>query len=277
VRLSKGGTCRTSAIGVRGGKVATKEGGAVSLFDVPLWSSAMPRWSAVTHVTVFHYIPNTDGTWNYGGNAYNINAFINTAHQNGKKVTLTLGGWLGSDGAGNFHTILRSSSLRTVSITNVIQELTRRGYDGVAIDVEGDSISVLLNDGLIQWIAELSRRMRTTNPNWLLYWEVFSSGWGNAISQRQGYVDKINVMNYNGSAANPANTMPTYANILGSNKYKLVVGCGLHRLDGTTLDRDLTYADQNRCGYSFWATTEANSADYNIIQRHLQARILGGG
>jgi hypothetical protein len=28
VRLSKGGTCRTSAIGARGGKVATKEGGA---------------------------------------------------------------------------------------------------------------------------------------------------------------------------------------------------------------------------------------------------------
>jgi chitinase len=167
----------------------------------------MPRWSAVTHVTVFHYIPNTNGTWSYGGNAYNIDSFINTAHQNGKKVTLTLGGWLGSDGAGNFHTIFRNPSLRTTSITNVLQELARRPYDGVAIDVEGDSISALLSDGLILWMAELSQRMRATNPNWLIYWEVFSSGWGNAISQGQGYVDKINVMNYNGSAANPANTM----------------------------------------------------------------------
>jgi hypothetical protein len=34
-----------------------------------------------------------------------------------------------------------------------------------------------------------------------------------------------------------------------------------------------TYADQNGYGYQFWATTEATQEDYDIIQRHLQARI----
>lgn len=238
----------------------------------------MPRWSAVTNVNVFHYIPNSSGGWSYGGSAYNVQNFINTAHQNGKKVALSLGGWLdnnaGIDGAGWFPTIFRSASLRTTSIINVINELRAKGYDGVTINVEGDSIGALVNAGMILWIQELSQSVRAEqqNRNWYIHWEVFSSGWGNAIQQAQQYVDKIGPMNYNGSAANPANTMPVYANILGAtNRSKLFVGCGLHVLDSSTLDRDLTYADNNRCGYGFWATTEATSADYDIIQRHLGA------
>jgi hypothetical protein len=236
----------------------------------------MPRWSAVTNVNVFHYIPNSRGGWSYGGSAYNVQNFINTAHQNGKKVALPLGGWLdnnaGIDGAGWFPTIFRSASLRTTSITNVINELRAKGYDGVTVDVEGSDIGALVNAGLILWIQELSQRVRADNPNRYIHWEVFSSGWGSAIPQARQYVDKIGPMNHNGSAANPANTMPVYGNILGSaNRSKLFVGCELHVLDTATLDRDLTYADNNRWGYGFWATTEATSADYDIIQRHLGA------
>lgn len=106
----------------------------------PGWEQgAMPAssidFTALTHIIHFSLVPNSDGTLNSSANGLTIansSDIVSHTHAAGKKVLVCVGGansQAGFQGA-------TSSANRGAFITNIVNFVSARGYDGVDIDWE---------------------------------------------------------------------------------------------------------------------------------------------
>src|SRR6266704_8259 len=106
----------------------------------PGWEQgAMPAstidYTALTHIIHFSIVPNSDGTLNTSDNGLtsaNSSDIVSHAHAAGKKVLVCIGGagsQTGFQGA-------TSSANRGTFITNLVNLLAARSYDGIDIDWE---------------------------------------------------------------------------------------------------------------------------------------------
>jgi glycosyl hydrolase family 18 (putative chitinase)/putative neutral zinc metallopeptidase len=235
-----------------------------AIMNVVTWDepSTPIRYGALTDISIFHYVPQEDGTWKYDGTSIDIDDTIHEAHANGVRVTLTVGGWLGGDG-GAFPTIWSNPALRAKSIDGIIAEMKLRNYDGIKVDVEGQ----FPWDDFEVWMKELSARIRSENPNWIIDWDVPPKEWN--LSELDSYVDRILVMNFNGREYEPSETMPVYEAQL-QDPNKLAVGLSFEYISSTSeLNSKLTYADQNGYGYMFWSNLACTNEYYDTIKIHL--------
>jgi chitinase len=100
------------------------------------WSVSSINYKAFTHLVEFAITPNRDGSFNTSSVARfsRTASLIRTAHANGVKVLLGVGGdqaW-----APAFRTIASNPSTRAKFVSNVIRAMLTHGYDGIDLDWE---------------------------------------------------------------------------------------------------------------------------------------------
>src|SRR5262249_29102088 len=92
-------------------------------------------FGTLTHVIHFAATPNANGTLQANANGLTLaysNDLISRAHAAGRKVLICIGG----GGTQTGFPVAASPTNRTTFISNIINRMTSRGYDGVDIDWE---------------------------------------------------------------------------------------------------------------------------------------------
>ena len=121
---------------------------------------------------------------------------INAAHAAGDRVVLTITDFSSS----SIESIVGSEGNRQTAITNIVEQLQNRGGDGVNVDFEGGTPTVVPGD-FTTFIAELQYALRSLVPNqsYLTVDTYASSAWGGSMMDISGlrpYVDAFDVMDY---------------------------------------------------------------------------------
>ncbi|MFI5251261.1 MAG: glycosyl hydrolase family 18 protein [Bacteroidota bacterium] len=152
-------------------------------------------YTAMTHICHFALIPNSDGSVDDQGNsvtAYNAGVLIPLAHAKGVKVIITIGGW-GTEPA--FMSATAAGTLPTF-VSNIVNIMTSRGYDGVDIDWEPLSSGDAANYSA--FVTALRTAMDNagapTNTHYLL---TMATQWSAPIAASvANQMDQINLMTY---------------------------------------------------------------------------------
>lgn len=151
-------------------------------------------FNAVTHIMHFSVSPsgaNVSGTGN-GITTSASAAIVQAAHAAGKKVLITCGGW---GDASAFATATNSTN-RATFITNLVNFVTSRGYDG--LDIDWEPISSASQFKL--FIPELRAALDAAKPGLLLTIATMGGDYG-TIAAVQQHLDQINIMTYDMSGA----------------------------------------------------------------------------
>jgi chitinase len=148
-------------------------------------------YSAVTHILHFSLLPGPEGSVDKGMNCIypeNSSALLNTAHAANKKVLISVGGW---DTETGFLEATNDGN-RQRFITNLVNFLAERGYDG--IDVDWEPLSSSSAAQYAAFITELRAALDSITPRPLLtaavLWEPM------IIASVQDKLDQINIMTY---------------------------------------------------------------------------------
>ncbi len=153
-------------------------------------------YSAVTHIVHFALVPNSNGTLDTESNSItlaNSTELLTRAHNAGKKVIISVGGWNSRNG---FLGATNPVNLATF-VANLVSFITTRGYDGVDIDWEP-----LQSSDATQYIA-LITALRTAldliQPRPLL--TAANGTEADIFAQIHQHFDQINLMTYDMSGA----------------------------------------------------------------------------
>ncbi len=153
-------------------------------------------YSAVTQIIHFALVPNSDGTLDYSSNSItpaNSAALVADAHAAGVKALICVGGW-NSESA--FMGATSPTNLTTF-VSNLINFIKSRGYDGIDIDWEPISSGDLVQ--YTAFITALRTALNLISPRPLL---TAATQWQPAIfSTLAGDFDEINLMTYDFSGA----------------------------------------------------------------------------
>jgi chitinase len=158
-------------------------------------------FAALTHIIHFSLVANSDGTLNSSVNGVtsaNSSDIVSHAHAAGKKVLVCVGGagsQVGFQGA-------TSSANRGRFITNLVNLMSARGYDGIDIDWEpldaGDA------NQFTNFVSGLRTALNASNPRPLLTAAIASPPTpATLIASVQSQFDQINLMTYDLSGAYP--------------------------------------------------------------------------
>ena len=148
-------------------------------------------YSALSHLLHFAAVPMPDGTLAAGKDAItpaDSLAVITPAHKAGKKVLLSVGGWLT---AAAFQSAY-SDAHRAAFVANLVQIAATRGYDGLDIDME--PVEAADGPGYSQFIRQLRAQMTAANPRLLLTAAV--AGQPDVFARLAPEFDQINLMTY---------------------------------------------------------------------------------
>jgi chitinase len=153
-------------------------------------------YAALTHIIHFSLIPLVGGGIDWNSNSLteiNSSSLISRAHAAGNKVLVAIGGW-GSDVA--FRDATTHDNLSKF-VTNVVNFVRTRGYDGVDLDWE-----LLTTDDAPQFIALVAALRTELNSARKKYLLTMAAGWEPGIIARvHRYLDQVNVMTYDMSGA----------------------------------------------------------------------------
>jgi chitinase len=148
-------------------------------------------YDAVSHIFHFAIEPNLNGSIDTSINCIssaNSEAAVQSAHANGKKILISVGGW---DTEAQFLSATKNSN-RSTFIDNLINFMVSRGYDGIDIDWEPISSSSASQYSI--FITELKEALYETGPDFLLTTAVM---WQPSLfAQLQDKFDQINIMTY---------------------------------------------------------------------------------
>jgi chitinase len=158
-------------------------------------------FGALTQIIHFSLVPNSDGTLNSSANsvtAANSSDIVSHAHAAGKKVLVCVGG-AGSQSGFQGAT---SSTNRGTFITNLVNLMTARGYDGIDIDWEpldpGDA------DQFTNFVNGLHSALNEINPRPMLTAAIASPPTpATLIASVQSQFEQINLMTYDLSGPYP--------------------------------------------------------------------------
>jgi len=211
---------------------------AVSLADVPLaerssWSlGSYPGWvqnqmppnevpyEYFSHILHFAMYPNSRGGLDIGDifTERNANRAVAAAHAANTPIILVVGG----EGEGDKFVGATSDENLPVFVENIVQRMTKHGYDGVSIDWEES----VVDDQLISLILQLSRELEVMTPRPLLMIDVMtnfvSADVATAVTP---YVDAVNIMSYYNF--NTIEREHRYYSNAGVPNEKIIMGIGL--------------------------------------------------
>lgn len=155
-------------------------------------------YSAMTHIVHFALVPRSDGTLDDQANsvtAFNANELVTRAHAAGKKVIICVGGWA-TDAAFRGAT---NSTNRAKFISNLVNLMSNRGYDG--IDVDWETLYSSDASQYVAFITELRTALDKISPRPLL---AAATAWEPSIfAQVHDKFDQINIMSYDLAGAWP--------------------------------------------------------------------------
>jgi chitinase len=120
---------------------------------------------------------------------------VNAVHQAGKKIFIALGGWGNSDG---FSPMAASSTARSAFVSNLIEFMTRNGYDGVDLDWEFPQSQADKANG-VTLVRDIREAFAGVDSSWKITMAVNPGDW---IGQWMDYdnlvpqVDWFNAMTY---------------------------------------------------------------------------------
>jgi chitinase len=153
-------------------------------------------YGALSLLIHFGLIVNANGTLDDQGNsvsAANATAAVQAAHTAGKKISICVGGW-GSSAAFKSAT---STATRPTFISNLVNLMISRNYDG--IDIDWEPMSPSDSAQYTAFISELRTAMAAKKPGLLLTAAV---GWEpSVVALVASELDQINIMTYDMSGA----------------------------------------------------------------------------
>ncbi len=169
---------------------------------LPSWAGSVSnvQFQYLTHVNYAFALPNSNGTLKPIENASKLSSLVGTAHSNGVKVLLSIGGWNdGNDSA--FESLAASSSGRTAFVNACLNTVNQYGLDGIDIDWEypdpGSSATNYQNL-MNQLCSALHGRGKLCTA------AVVAQGstGGGVTSTVFGYVDYLQIMAYDANNGN---------------------------------------------------------------------------
>jgi len=159
---------------------------------MPSWEGDVNtvQYSKLTHINYAFLIPNTDGSLQALDNTPKFTSLVATAHNNGVKVMISVGGGGGGDA---FHTIVASSGTRTAFVNNMVSFVNQYNADGVDVDWEFPSAGAEANNFLLM-MQQLATAMH--NNGKLCTIAVISTGATYITSGMFTALDWLNIMDY---------------------------------------------------------------------------------
>ena len=148
-------------------------------------------YAAFSHLIHFAVVPAADGSIDTSKD--NITpadsaAVIKPAHKAGRKVLLSVGGWLSAAAFRGAY----SDAHRAVFAANLVHLVTSRGYDGLDIDMEPLATSDA--PGYTVFIRDLKAQMTAANPKLLL--TAATAAQPEMFARLSPQFDQINLMTY---------------------------------------------------------------------------------
>ena len=153
-------------------------------------------YGALDYIIHFGLVPNSDGTLDSASNSivpFNSSSLVSEAHANGKKVLICIGGW----GTGDYFRSATSPVRLLFFVTDLVDFMFQRGYDGIDVDwetlEESDSVQY------VNFIRLLRAALNTVDTSAIL---TVATAWQPLIiASVQQYVNQINLMTYDLSGA----------------------------------------------------------------------------
>ncbi|MDI1464708.1 glycosyl hydrolase family 18 protein [Catellatospora sp. KI3] len=167
---------------------------------MPSWAGSVGsiQFSKLTHINYAFALPNSNGTLQALDNPSKLSSLVSSAHANGVKVSIAVGGWNDGNDSG-FESLAASSGGRTTFVNSVMGLVNQYGLDGVDIDWEYPDPGTSGSN-----YALLMQQLSTTlhNNGKLLTAAVVSEGnTANGVPTSVfGYVDWLNIMAYDGGS-----------------------------------------------------------------------------
>jgi len=159
---------------------------------MPSWEGDVNtvQYSKLTHINYAFLIPNTNGSLQALDNTPKFTGLVTTAHNNGVKVMISVGGGGGGDA---FHTIVASSGTRTAFVNNMVGFVNQYNADGVDVDWEFPSAGAEASNFLLM-MQQLATAMH--NNGKLCTIAVISTGATYITSGMFTALDWLNIMDY---------------------------------------------------------------------------------
>ena len=158
-------------------------------------------FTVVTHVIHFSLVPNSDGTLNSSANVVtpaNSSDVVSRAHASGRKVLICVGG-AGSQSGFQGAT---SAANRAAFISNLVNFMSARGYDG--IDIDWEPLDASDAPQFTDFVNGLGTALNSITPRPLLTAAIASPPTPpSLIASLQGQFDQINLMTYDLSGPYP--------------------------------------------------------------------------
>ena len=152
------------------------------------------HYADLTHINVAFAYPNANGTMSYAAGIPFLQ-LVQTAHVEGTKVLISLGG---AGGSTHFSAATADSVIRNTLITHIVGFLQTNDYDGVDVDWETPANATETGQ-LTLFIQEMRAKFDQVHPSWHITMAVPPTNWGgqhfdylNLVSS----VDWFNVMCY---------------------------------------------------------------------------------
>jgi chitinase len=167
---------------------------------MPSWAGAVNQvqYAKITHINYAFVIPTASGGLGAIDNIPKLQSLVSTAHANGVKVSISIGGW--NDGNDNgFESLAANSGSRTNFVNNIINMVNQYNLDGADIDWEypDDGASSNNYSTLMQLLSTALH-----NQGKLLTAAVISGDGSSIQANVFGYVDFLNLMAYDGEGSN---------------------------------------------------------------------------
>ena len=148
-------------------------------------------YSAFSHLIHFAILPAADGSIDTSKDTITpaeSEAVLVPAHKAGRKVLLSVGGWLSSTAFRSAY----SDAHRAVFIANLVQIAKSRGYDGLDIDME--PLEATDAPGYETFVQQLRAQMTASDPKLLLTAAVAAQP--ELLARLSPQFDQINLMTY---------------------------------------------------------------------------------
>jgi hypothetical protein len=161
---------------------------------MPSWAGSVSavQYSKLTHINYAFLLPNADGSLQAIDNASKLQSLVSTAHANGVKVQISVGGWNNGDDS-HFETLAGNATTRTNFVNALVSFVSQYGLDGVDIDWEYPDGGSSANNYLAL-MQQLATQMH--NRGKLLTAAVVAYGGSSILNGVFDVVDFLNIMAY---------------------------------------------------------------------------------
>jgi GH18 family chitinase len=209
---------------------------------LPSWAGDVNQvqYSKLTHINYAFVIPTSSGGLGAIDNVSKLQSLVSTAHANGVKVSISIGGWNNGDDSA-FESLAANSGSRTNFVNNIINMVNQYNLDGADIDWEYPDDGGSSNN-YSALMSSLSTALH--NQGKLLTAAVVSDGGSSINANVFGYVDFLNLMAYDGGGSNHspyslAQTSLNYWIGRGLPKAKAILGVPFYGREPYTSYKDI--------------------------------------